>query len=97
MRFADARSAEEQHVFRLRQKPTGRQLSNQALIDRRLEFKSKSSSVLTDGKCAIFSAIVTRVRCFASTSSRSTRSRKSRYGGSVRAASLRTASSRSAT
>jgi hypothetical protein len=39
MRFADPGRAEDQDVFRLRQKAAGRQLAHEPLIDGRLEFE----------------------------------------------------------
>jgi hypothetical protein len=39
MRFADARRAEDQDVFGLREEMAGGELADQTLIDRRLEFE----------------------------------------------------------
>ena len=39
MRFADARRAKEEDVFGLAEKPRGRQLADEPLIDGRLEFE----------------------------------------------------------
>ena len=74
VRLAHAGWAEQKNILGERDEAAAGELSDERRVDGRLELEVEPSSVLTEGKWAIWMPMATRLRCLASVSSATTRS-----------------------